>query len=160
LAGLADEAQVLCVGDERILNQPPRAEEPRPHCAHRDVEDRGGLLVRAPLQVHENQDGVVRLGEIVDGALDRGAYVELIEQVPEAVVHRSNVGHHRWHCVEIAVVAVDHDSAPVVQAREAIAADREQPPPGIASRVECAPPVQSAKVRLLHEVVGICSVAR
>src|SRR5215210_355278 len=64
------EAGVAGVAEKLLLEEPPPAEEPRADGADGDAGHRRGLLVRLPLDVHEDDGDAERVGELGEGAVD------------------------------------------------------------------------------------------
>ena len=147
------------VGEQRLLNHAPRAEQARSHRTDGNVENRRSFVVRLILQVHEHEYGAMRLGKIGDRALDRRAHIEEIEQLAQPIVRRVDVAQHRRHRIEVSIIALNDETPTTPRVEEGVSTDGEEPSSRIAVGAKRPPATKCAEEGLLDQVVGVRAIA-
>jgi hypothetical protein len=112
------------------------------------------------LEIDQYENRMVRLGQLGDRAVDRGSYIDEIEKVAKAGMHGVDVTEDRRPRIDVSLVDLDEGAAPLAHPQERVPADGEEPSPRIAPWPKGVPSAKGAKIRLLHEIIGIRALAR
>lgn len=153
------ESGVLCVYEQGLLEQPPAAEQPRPHRAHGHVEDPRRVVVLEILQVHENHRRSEHLGQCGQRPADGRPRIDAKEgvfqwTVAHGLVHQGGLPRLELGCVERHLAVGAHAAV-----EKLMAADGEQPGAALGAGRELMPGAIRAQVGVVHEIVGVGLVA-